>query len=270
MISSLDNPAIKYLKKLSDTAVFRKKEKRFLAEGKTLVQEALRDIPQRIEKIFLAEPGGGNFWAEKVIGECEQKKIPFELVGGRAFQKIAATETPQGILALIKAEPLEWPGVQNNNFFLVLEALQDPGNLGTLVRTAEAAGVEQVIVSQNSVDPYNPKVVRASMGSIFRLPIVEEVDLTRPLKEIKKAGGLVLATSSKKGCLYDKISFKFPLALVLGQEAAGISEGTLSLADERVMIPLAGRVESLNVAQAGAILLFEIKKQFQKWTSKKN
>lgn len=262
MITSTKNPLVKFLAKLNSDAGCREREKKYLAEGKNLVAEALRDIPEQIEKIFIVPEITGRSHSQNIFKICQQKKIACEEITALVFKKITDTETPQGILALLKKTEIAGPYRARNNFFLILENLQDPGNLGTILRTAEAAGVGKVIISQTTVDPYNPKAVRSSMGSIFRVPVIKVNDFKKTIEDIKKQGGQVLAASSKKGRQYDKMNFKFPLALILGQEAQGISGQVEALATEIINIPLAGGVESLNVASAAAILLFEIKKSF--------
>jgi TrmH family RNA methyltransferase len=260
MIISTQNQLVKYLVRLSSEKKFRQEEGKFLAEGRQLVAEALRDLAAgQLEKVFYSSEILGRPQTSEFLDQCRNKKIPTEEFSAAVFKKISTTESPQGVAALCHQNLEKWSGVGRQKFFLLLENLQDPGNLGTVLRTAEAAGVDLVIISEDSVDPYNPKTVRSSMGSIFRLPVVRG-NLKSLIDNLKKAGVTVLATSSRKGIPYDKITYNFPLALVFGQEAAGLSREILNLADEIISIPLLGKVESLNVAAVAAVLLFEVKK----------
>ena len=147
---------------------------------------------------------------------------------------------------------------------LILENVQDPGNIGTLFRTAEAAGAGGVIVSGDCADPYSPKVLRATMGAVFRLPFVISEDLPATLRKLQAAGTAVYAAHLKGEDLYTEAAFPEKCAFLLGNEGNGLSEEISALADRKIRIPMEGKTESLNVAVAGALLLYEARRQRQR------
>ena len=144
---------------------------------------------------------------------------------------------------------------------LILDGLQDPGNLGTLVRAGEGAGVSGIIMSENTVDIYNPKVIRSTMGSIFRVPFIYVKDLKEVIDKLNSKGILVYASSLEGAIEYDRPDYKKDTAFIIGNEAAGISKEILDITDKKIKIPMLGEVESLNAAVAGSILMYEAVRQ---------
>ena len=243
MISSTDNAKIKDIIKLKTKKRFRDEAGLFISEGETSVME----IPvELIDEIFVSEDYKGSLPSSKV------------------FEKISDTATPQGILATVKKKETgteEILTAENNRPVLFLERLQDPGNLGTIVRMAEAAGVAGIIMSADTADIYNPKTVRATMGSLYRVPFSYCGDFIEELEKAKKAGIKVYATTPSDAkdlyeCDYTKKS-----AFIIGNESAGVSDKAAEIADERVKIPMEGKVESLNAAVAAALISFEVRRQ---------
>ena len=145
--------------------------------------------------------------------------------------------------------------------FLVLETIQDPGNLGTMLRAGEGAGLTGIIADRGTADIYNPKVIRSTMGSIFRIPVVYTDDLREAVREMKRTGVRVFAAHLKGERNYDKENYLGPSAFLIGNEAAGLTEETASLADALVKIPMLGAVESLNAAVAASVLMYELSRQ---------
>jgi TrmH family RNA methyltransferase len=180
-------------------------------------------------------------------------------VGRSLMRKLSDTETPQGVLCVVEAprwtaeEVLRGPGPT-----VVLDRLQDPGNLGTIVRSAEAAGASGVLLTPGCVDPGNPKALRASAGSLLRLPTAAASDV---VSAIRGSGRSLIATTGRGGKPYDAVDLVSPLALIIGQEGSGVSDALSAAADLRVTIPLGGRVESLNAAAAATVILFEAARQ---------
>ena len=193
-------------------------------------------------------------------------EIKGDVIPDGEFEKISDTKTPQGILAVARfygytAEDLL---AAENGLFVVLENLQDPGNAGTILRSAEAAGASGVIFSSDSVDPYNSKVIRATMGSFFRVPFAVADDLRAVLEEIRLRGGRSYAAHLQGAQDYDTADYRGLTAFVIGNESQGLTEACAAACDARIRIPMLGKVESLNAAQAATVLLFEAASQRRK------
>ncbi len=261
MITSTANKKVKELVELSAKAKARNAAGVFLAEGVKLFMEA---PAERIEAVYVEE----SCYA-RADGEVRRKlcSVPYELVSSGVFCRISDTKTPQGILtvvrqsrrplqALLAGEDAKAP------LLLILEDIQDPGNLGTMFRTAEGAGANGIVMTKNTADVYQPKTVRSTMGSIYRVPFFITEDLGETLQQLKTLGIRVYAAHLTQGaCLYDEPGYTAGTAFLIGNEGNGLKEETVSLADRAVRIPMAGRVESLNAAMAAGILLYEAARQ---------
>ena len=178
------------------------------------------------------------------------------------FQKISDTKTPQGILAVARAieKTADEVLADSKGCFLILENIQDPGNLGTMFRSAEAAGISGLLISENSVDPTNPKVIRATMGSFLRVPYAVIPDVRETVLKIQSRGGTCYAAHLKGAVDYDTPDYRGLSAFVIGNESKGLTEETTAACHTAVKIPMAGHVESLNAAMAATILMFEAKR----------
>ena len=252
MITTSQNKQIKQVVKLLKSSRERKKTGLFVIEGLRM----FREIPEdRREKVFVSSD---------FIKEDREilRGISFEEVSPQVFREISDTETPQGILSLVRMEqtPISEIFKRDGNSILLLENLQDPGNLGTLIRTGEGAGVCCVIMSKDTVDIYNPKVIRSTMGSIFRVPFCYVEDLAEIVELLKQRSIHVYAAhldgSDYTDECYDKIS-----AFLIGNEGNGLTDRIAALADKRIRIPMEGQVESLNAAMAGGLLMYEARRQ---------
>lgn len=234
----------------------REAQRLFLAEGVRVVEDLLVS-PVAIRMVLVASSLEDNPRGRVLLDEVGRRSIPVRRLPDAELAELAGTDTPQGIIAVA-----EMPGstlrtldvLTGDAVLLLLDAVQDPGNLGTLVRTAEALGAGGIVMLPGTVDPWNPKAVRAAMGSTFRVPIIPAgwEDLAPWLRE---RGYHVLA-AAMGGAPVQRPRGR--VALVVGNEGAGISPETMEHADARVGIPLRGRAESLNVAAAAAILLYEL------------
>ena len=231
----------------------RYKDRVFVVEG----IRAYREIPkERIRTTYVsASFAGANEVPEGAV-----------IVDDRDFERISDTKTPQGILALVKMENTDPEEIirTDKGLILLLEDLQDPGNLGTMVRTAEACSVSGIIMNRNCVDIYNPKVVRATMGSLFRVKTAVTDDLPAVVKAIQNSGGAVYAASLEDSVLYDSPDYTKKTAFLIGNEGNGLSKEICDLSDTRIHIPMGGKVESLNAGIAAAVLLFEAARQRRK------
>ena len=252
MVSSSQNPKIKLARALTGRPKERREAEAFLAEGVRLIEEAFAaNWPFRFVLVSdeLRERG------KKLVKKLEDKKINIEKVESELLQSLSETETSPGILAVLNNSQLPIP--QSPNFILIPDSIRDPGNLGTLLRTADAAGVQAVLIPPETTDAFAPKVVRAGMGAHFRLPM--QTISWDEIRERTKGLQIYLADMDGQSCW--ETDFRQPLALIVGGEAEGASEQAQKLANASIKIPMAGKTESLNAAVAGSVLMFEVMRQ---------
>lgn len=258
MITSKANTQVKNLIQLQKKGKARDEQGVFVVEGPKMLEEARE--AGLLKKVYVSE----SFYREKITGTFEfLKDLDYEIIIDSVYDEISETMTPQGIMGIVqKAEYSLDSMLKNENAcLLLLEDIRDPGNLGTMLRTAEGAGITGVICNQSTVDLYNPKVVRSTMGSIFRVPFYRSQNFYETLHKIKEHGITIFA-AHLHGILYDtEGSFLGKCAILIGNEASGLSESVSELADVRIKIPMAGKVESLNAAVAAAILMYEASRQ---------
>lgn len=248
--------------KLQKQARYRKQQGVFIAEGFKMVQEAAGY--GNLQKIYLSE----ERYDEIAAGEYQDllARFAYEVVDNAVFQKVSDTVTPQGILGLISIpqysleELLQVPEPQ----LLLLDDIRDPGNLGTMIRTAEGAGMSGVVLSQGSVDLFNPKVVRATMGAIFRMPYCYAESLPDAIRQIRSRKCEVYATAMEGSVVYDVPDYTAGAAVVIGNEANGISKDVFREKPVAIRIPMEGRLESLNAAVSAAVIMYEINRQKRK------
>lgn len=254
MITSTNNPSVKNMIALQKKGKLRREQEVFLVEGPKMVSE----IPEGcLKELYVSEEfDAGEQWAELLKGRR------YELVSAKVFREMSDTQTPQGILAVVKQQHSELSQLLTgeNAHLLLLEDIQDPGNLGTMLRAGEGAGITGVVMSKGCVDIYNPKVIRSTMGSVYRVPFVYTDDFHGAIREIKKSCK-VYAAHLKGEYYYDKGDYTGATAMIIGNEARGIREETAALADTLIKIPMEGQVESLNAAVAASILMYEVYRQ---------
>ncbi|HEY9855918.1 MAG TPA: RNA methyltransferase [Stenomitos sp.] len=252
LLTSLQNPKLKALRSLHSKKG-RKQAGQFMLETTKLVQEALQSR-WPLEEVFATEE-----WIAKYGAPSE---VPVTLVAERLFSQLVTTETPEGVVAVARLpRETELPEPTRTAFYVVADALQDPGNLGTIIRTADAVGASAVLVGPGTVDPYSPKVVRATMGSLFHLPVLVRPALYEDLRELKDRGVALYATALRtERSLYD-LDLAGPLAWLVGNEGAGLTPEAVALATEAVSIPMPGQAESLNASVATSVCLYETLRQ---------
>ena len=256
-ISSKDNEFIKHVKKLKDKK-YRDQSNEYVIEGIKLVEEAINENA-KIKQIVICE-------------ECTKtqeisKKLMYEIasfdciyVTENIFNNITEVKNPQGILAVIERKNSENEINYNEDIIVALDGIQDPGNLGTILRTVDSIGLKQILVSKETADVYNPKVVRSTMGAIFRVKVIECEDLEKTLKQIKKHKYEIVVTSLQTNeSIYD-IEYNKKV-IVIGNEANGVSKEIQEMADKKVKIPMLGKTESLNASVATGIVLYEYVRQ---------
>ncbi|MDK2882350.1 MAG: methyltransferase, TrmH family [Bacillota bacterium] len=263
VIRSRHNPLIKNIRALHERKR-RRREGRFLIEGVRLLEEAVA-AGVHLERVLVAP--------ELITGERERALMEQLRAGGVTINAVTAsllsvvaeTETPQGFVAVARIPPPPdlYSLVQEGDLLVLGDGIQDPGNAGTIIRTAAGAGAQGVFFSAGSVDPYSGKVVRASMGSLFRIAVDVLGDSRELVKACRSAGWEVLVTSPIGGTPLWQVTMGGALLVVLGNEGAGVSPELLEAGTQRVYIPLARAVESLNVAVAGGVILFEVVRQRQ-------
>ncbi len=253
VISSKDNETIKKLKKLKDKK-YRDQENCYIIEGIKLIKEAINENA-KIKLIIVCDDckQENNIDAD---AKYEIAKYECIYVTEKIFLSLTNVVNPQGILAVIEKEKSNNVINYDEDLFLVLDDIQDPGNMGTILRTADSLNLKQIIVSKGSSDIYNPKVVRSTMGAIFRVNIIESDNLVKTLKDMKKHKIKIVTTSLQTDKKIYDVNYE-KSAIVIGNEANGVSNEVLELADEKVKIPMPGKTESLNASVATAIILYE-------------
>lgn len=242
----------------------RREEGVFIAEGIKMYREAPAELLQEV------------YLTEDALKEIGKPSVPYYVLEPSVFAKISDTQTPQGVLSVLKRHEhsfeevigerkagAEAGGSQNTEapLLLVLENLQDPGNLGTILRVGEAAGVTGFIMSKGCVDIYNPKVIRSTMGSIYRMKFVTVPDILEAVKTINAKGIETYAAHLQGSAIFTDYDYKKPTAFFIGNEGNGLSDEITALADKRLFIPMEGSVESLNAGIAAAVLSYEAHRQ---------
>jgi TrmH family RNA methyltransferase len=256
-VSSRQNARVKELRRLFHEA--RPNEKGDVAiEGARLVEEAIRS-GLRLETVFFSESARER--AHKLIPQLSSH-TELLLLPDDAFASAVPTETPQGVAALVrvKSHSLDEALSPHPAIVVISAGLQDPGNLGTIARSAEGFGATGILLGEGTVSQWNWKALRASAGSMFRVPAVK-VELVAVIEELKSHGMRILATSSHKGTVISQADLSGPFALLIGNEGSGLPKDVLSQADEIVVIPQCPRVESLNAGIAASIILYEAARQ---------
>lgn len=257
MLTSLQNPLVKQIRKLHQPKG-RHEQQCFLLEGTHLVEAACAANCSLLTVCYTSA------WQERYPALWQQvshRAQRVELVSEPVIQALATTVEPDGVVATMARYPLPAPKFQRLG--LVLETIQDPGNVGTMIRTAAAVGVDGILMSRNSADPDQPKVLRASAGQWFQMPIAVSDDLVTDVAQYRQQGLQVVATLPTASLTYWQVNFSQPTLILLGNEGAGLSSELASLADYPVRIPSQPGVESLNVAIAAALLLYEARRQWE-------
>ncbi len=257
VITSKDNEVIKNIRKLKDKK-YREIENKYIVEGIKLIEEAVEENA-KIDTIVVCEDCvENNLIEQKLMYEIAKYNCIY--VSEKVFGAVTEVTNPQGILAVVEKDNKEDAIDYDQDVIVVLDGIQDPGNLGTILRTADSVGLKQIIISKETADAYNPKVVRSTMGAIFRVKVIIAEDLVKTLKEIKKHKFKVVATSLKtEDSIYDVEYDK--KVIVIGNEANGVSNEILDMADIKAKIPMLGKTESLNASVATSVILYEYVRQ---------
>lgn len=246
MITSANNEKVKNVAKLLTNAKARRMQQAFVVEGERIVREIPKEriLECYVSADYEADPG-----------------VSAQIVEDNIFRKMSDTKNPQGILCVVKMETVEFNEYLSAHktgklHILVLEGIQDPGNMGTMIRTAEGAGFDCVLADRNTVDIYNPKVTRATMGSLFRMPVIYTDDLPASMTALREAGVVSYAAHLQGTNDFDKEQYSDRTAILIGNEGNGLSDEIAGMADKLVKIPMQGQLESLNAAVAAALLMY--------------
>lgn len=255
MITSVKNPRVQWIRRLQGRSKERRDDRVFVIEGIRLVEES-QAANWVVRDLFyvpdLAERG------MMLVQAFEDSSARIEAVSENVMRAMSDTKNPQGILAAIEMKSL--PEAEAPDFLLILDQMQDPGNLGTILRTAAAANVQEVYLTPGTVDPFSPKVLRAGMGAHFRLPIFV-AGWNEILSRIENADLHVYLSAAGGGDPYYDSNFVRPLVLIIGSEAHGAGQKAIQASDSQVYVPMPGGGDSLNASVAAGILLFEITRQ---------
>lgn len=261
-LTNVGSAKVKAVRRLRKRA-FREQDRAFLAEGAQAVREALAAQPSPVRELFVTADARARH--ADLVGRAASSGVPVHLASGRVLDELSETVTPQGLVAVCEPVdvPLETalaPTPNPPRLAVLLAAVRDPGNAGTVLRTADAAGADVVAFSDASVDPYNGKCVRASAGSLFHLPIALGVDLTAAVAAFRAAGMQVIAADGAATEDLDGLErngdLAKPTAWIFGNEAWGLSDDVIAAADRSARVPIHGRAESLNLAAAAAVCLY--------------
>ena len=250
-ITSKDNELIKHIRKLKDKK-YRDESNEYVVEGVKLVEEAVKEI-------IVCEDTTRTYEIPTHI-MLEIAKYECISVSDKIFNIITQVTNPQGIMAIIEKNAQNAKIDYTQDIIVVLDDVQDPGNLGTILRTVDSIGLNQIIVSKGTADAFNSKVVRSTMGAIFRIKIIEVENLAQAIKEMRKHHFKLMVTSLQtKNSIYD-IDF-YKKIIVIGNEANGVSKEIQDMADEKAKIPMLGRTESLNASVAAGVVMYEYVRQ---------
>ena len=236
-------------------AKVRNEQRLFVVEGTKMFAEANREWVQQVyvsESFLLLDKN-----------KALLSDVKYEVLTDHVFKTVSDTQTPQGILSLLTMPSYTLSDIlkQPNPQLLILESIQDPGNLGTMFRTGEGAGIAGVIMNRTTVDVFNPKTIRSTMGSIYRVPFLVAENLKDTITDIKAQGVTLYAAHLKGKCSYDEVDYKTATGFLIGNEGNGLSDEIAELANSYIRIPMAGKVESLNAAIAATLLMYEAARQ---------
>lgn len=261
MITSAQNRIIKDIKALSKKKD-RVKSGLFIAEGLRFVESAI-EAGAHIEYIVYStsvfRTTEGKILIDELLRHAEINVVE---VDEKLMAELSDTQSPQGILAIVHQPKSTWSDlIKDKGLIVILDRIQDPGNLGTILRTSDAAGATGLVLLKGTVDLYNPKVLRSTMGSIFSIPVIEGVEWDEACSKLKESGFVIAATALENSVEYDSVDYRGATALVIGNEANGISDAIFTDADFRVKIPIVGSAESLNAGVAASIMVYEVLRQ---------
>jgi len=253
-ITSIKNDKIKNLRKLYQKK-YRKQKGQFILEGLRLTRGSY-NAGANLDTIYITKDFYNNLIKDEAFLINNQDKIVF--VSNKLIKEVADTENPQDIITVVNEPNFNEKQVLSKEYILILDQVQDPGNMGTIIRTAVAAGFQSLIITKGSVDVFNLKVLRSTMGAIYSIPFIKDVDLDKLKTMLNNKKQYIYAADLNTEQYYNELKYKRPLSLIIGNEAHGIREELLDLANQKVKIPIRGDIESLNAAVAAGLIMYEI------------
>jgi RNA methyltransferase, TrmH family len=255
MLTNIGSERVRSVRALSRRAV-REREHLFLAEGPQSVREVVVHRPDTVQDVYFEAQQGP--WQPAVLDAARRCGLPVRQVSHEVLAAMSDTPSPQGVLAVCRPLDVQLDAVlsQRPRLLMILTHVRDPGNAGTVIRSADAAGADAVVLSDSSVDIYNPKVVRSTAGSLFHLPIVTGVALSAALDRVRAAGLALLAADGAGPSLLGEVDLARPHAWVMGNEAWGLEPDVTAACDLVVAVPIYGKAESLNLAMAATLCLY--------------
>ena len=261
-IVSRKNPLFRRLRRLDSDPRERRRQAQFVLWGSRLVPEAMSS-PERVVHLVLGQSVAGQASLRALTRLAARQSIPVSIFSDRLLEELAAGSSDQGVLAIVRIQEPDPESLlaSSSPLLLVLDRIRDPGNLGTLVRLAEAAGARAVVLLPGTADPYHTRAARASAGSVLRVPLLHVGSDAEWDQLAERSGIRQVVTLAEGGAPPERTDLKGPVALVLGNEGEGVAPRRVEAADARITIRLGGSVESLNVAAAAAILLYEAQRQ---------
>lgn len=260
MITSTSNPQMKQLSALLKKSKERKNKRQFVVEGTKMVAESPKES---LCAIYVSESYEANLQNKELCTKLKNSVKMYEVVSDSVFKSVSDTQTPQGIMAVVSMPEYRLDALLKGEqtHLLILESIQDPGNLGTMIRTGEGAGITGVIMNKTTVDLFNPKTIRSTMGSIYRMPFYVSKDLKQTVLDLKEKGICIYAAHLKGTLCYDEPDYTKPTAFMIGNEGNGLSDELADCADTYIKIPMEGQVESLNAAISATLLMYETNRQ---------
>ena len=250
IITSLQNPQVKIWRSLNKSRAERLQHGLFLAEGEHMAQEAVKEKKARV--LLLAE--GARASCAALAKEASAQGVSIQVLSRHVMEALSDAKTPQGVIAVCPY-PADRP--LSGSRLIALDGVQDPGNVGTLIRTMDAAGYDGLLMDEKTADPYAPKALRATMGGAFRIPCMRCSDLPGQLRQLAQNGYEIIAGDLHGEDFYRRRTAKNKLCIVIGNEGQGISPAVMREATLRLKIPIVGKAESLNAAVAGAIMMYD-------------
>ena len=257
-ISSKDNKTLKYISKLISSAKYRQAENRFVVEGVRLCEEALKNDASI--DIFICSTSAAQKYSD-IVEKLELRSYKTYICDDRIFCALSDTKTPQGVLCVVKTldKQAHFDTIKNNGLILALDNIQDPSNLGTILRTADALGISGVVLSSDCCDIYSPKVVRGSMGAVFRIPFYITNELSKFINDFNDYGKSFACVLDDTAVSLSEVNFSTPALAVIGNEGNGVSCDVINSCQSKLYIPMHNNAESLNAAVAASIVMWEMK-----------
>ena len=259
IIKSKENKTIKYIGKLISSTKFRKEEQLFVVEGVRLCEETLKN-ECTVEYLLFSESASKKY--TEIINKLKEKSNKVVRLDDRIFCALSDTKTPQGVMCVVKTldKKSHFDTIKQNGIVLALDCIQDPSNLGTILRSADALGVSAVVLSHDCCDVYSPKVVRGSMGAVFRIPFYITNDLPSVIGDFNKYGTSFACVLDETAVQVNDVKFSKPVLSVIGNEGNGISKAVIDSCTHKLYIPMKNNAESLNAAVAASIIMWEMVK----------